>query len=431
MLSLARRLGIKLWVEADHLCYEAPKGTMSLELRAQLRRHRAALIAFLCHETPAVPSEDTADSSQRYRPPSFAQERFWFYQKRNPTGCFFNVPLGFRLTGKLEVPALTHSLNAIMRRHELLRTTLREVDGSLKQVVAPAATVNLSVVDLQGWPEEAQSGEVSRLTRADMQRPFDLSKEYVLRVTLIRLERESHILFFCLYRYIVEDRSLGVFFREQALHYEAFIAGKPAALPLLPMQYADYAQWERRALTPEVLEGTIDYWRQWFAKGAPPPMSLAAARSTPAAQTFRAGMVRFELAPDAAQAVKTLGQQTGTTLFMAILAVYAIILSHLSGRDDIVVGVPFANRNHPRLEPLIGTIGDIMALRIDFGGDPNFLTLLTRCGRWWWTPSGIKSCHLNRSPDFYIPAVHAKTPCSEWSSAFLWTHQENNYSYPI
>ena len=131
VLSLTQRLGIKLWVEADRLCYEAPKSALTPELRAQLRMHKAAIMAFLCHENPAINSESTPGSSKRYLPPSFAQERFWYYQKFNPTDCFFNVPLGFRLTGKLDVAALTRSFHAIIRRHELLRTTLQEVDGSL------------------------------------------------------------------------------------------------------------------------------------------------------------------------------------------------------------------------------------------------------------------------------------------------------------
>jgi hypothetical protein len=378
VLSLTHRLGIKLWVEADRLCYEAPKSALTPELRAQLRMHKAAIMAFLCQENPAVNSESTPSSSKRYLPPSFAQERFWYYQKFNPTGCFFNVPLGFRLTGKLDVAALTRSFNAIIRRHELLRTTLQEVDDSLMQVVAPAATVNMSVMDLQGMPKAVQSDEVKRLIREDMQRPFDLSKDYVLRVTLMQLEEESHILFFCLYRYIVEDRSLGVLFRELGLHYAAFIAGKLTSLPLPPLQYANYAQWERQALTSEGLESKLDYWRQWFAEGEPPPLSLPTDRPIPEVQTFRAGMVGYEMAPDLTQALKTLSQQTGTTLFMAILATYATLLSRLSGCEDIVVGAPFANCNHWMLEPLIGTIGDIMALRIDLGGNPNFLMLLTR-----------------------------------------------------
>jgi hypothetical protein len=376
VLSLTQRLGIKLWVEADRLCYEAPKSTLTPELRAQLRRHKAAIMALLCHEDPAFNSESKPSSGKRYFPSSFEQQHFWSYQQFNPTDCFYNVPLSFRLVGKLDVAALTQSFNTIIRRHELLRTTLQEVDGSLMQVAAPAATVNMSVVDLQGLPEKVQSDEVKRLIREDMQRPFDLSKEYVLRVTLMQLEEESHILFFCLYRYIVEDRSLGVLFRELGLHYAAFIAGKPASLPPLPMQYADYAQWERQVLTSEVLESTLDYWRQWFAKGDPPPLSLPTDRPVPEVQTFCAGMVGYEMAPDLTQALKTLSQQTGTTLFMTILTACATLLSRLSGCEDIVVGAPFANRNHWRLEPLIGTIGKMLVLRMDLSGDPNFLTLL-------------------------------------------------------
>ncbi len=377
LLALLSSLDIKLWVEGDHLRYNAPKGALTPELRARLRERKAEIIAFLGPDNHTSSFDLNPISRNGDIPLSFTQERFWLHQTSNPT-LRYNVTSCFRLTGKLDVAALRQSFNEIIRRHEILRTTFPVVNVAPVQAIAPhSSTASMSIVDLQSLPEEEQSDEVESLVKKEVQRPFDLANGPLQRVMLIQLDPESHILLICIHHIILDAWSLGILFKELSILYAAFVSGQPSPLPALPIQYADYAYWQRQSLTPEVLEANLNYWRQWLAK-EPPLLELPTDRPRPSVEVFSGSIEGCQFPSDLTQKLKILSQQAGTTLFTTILAAWVTLLYHYSGCEDIVVGAPFTHRNHWKLKPLIGHFGRMLVLRIDMGGKPDFLELLTQ-----------------------------------------------------
>jgi hypothetical protein len=367
-------LDIKLWLDGERLRYSAPPGALTPDLRAQLQTHKSELIALLRSRQP----EAAPRTEARTAPPSFAQRHFWSLQQLNPTECFYNVPFGFHLRGKLDATLLRQSFNEIIRRHELLRTTLQPIDGAPMQVVVPTGEADMTIIDLQASPPEAQADEVNRVVQAEVQRPFDLAGESCLRVRLLRLGAEAHILLLCIHNIAVDNRSVSALLKEVTAHYTAFLAGEATTpLPPLPMQYADYAR-RQQALLSTGMETRLAYWREWFARGEPPSSLLPATTALPAAPTFRAATVWYRLSPERTRRIKSLGQRTGVTLYTTTLAAYAVLIYRHSRSADVVIGTPFANRNHWRLEPLIGSTLDIIALRFDLTGNPDVSTLLAR-----------------------------------------------------
>jgi len=307
---------------------------------------------------------------------SFKQERFCFYQKLN-LNISYNIPYTFRLIGQLDVSILERCFNEIIRRHEILRTTLQEVNDSLVQVVAPIAVINMSVVELQTLSEKEQLLEVERLTAEQLQIPVMLDRDAWLRVILLRLEEDSHIMLLCLHNLLVDDRSLEIFLQEMIVLYEAFLSCKESPLPELLSQYKDYALSQRQFLTSEVLQVRLNYWQQWLSKELS-PLQLPGDRTLPTVQTFQAETFEYQLACKLSQQLKTLSQQTQVTLFTTLLAGFATLLYRYSGTEDIVLGVPASGRNHGKLEPLLGDFSRILTVRIDLGGKPSFCELLTR-----------------------------------------------------
>ncbi len=317
-------------------------------------------------------------SGNRYSPSSFAQENFWFYQKLNPTDFFFNIFNSFRIIGKLDEAILRESFNEIICRHEILRTTFQEVNGSLMQIIAPASTVNMSIVKLQDLPKNEQGDKVAILIKEEVQRSFDLVNGPLWCITLILLGEESYVMLLCIHHIIVDKGSLDNLFKELAILYEAFSLGKPSPLLPLPLQYAGYAQWQRQFITTEMRQTQLNYWKQWLAKGEPPLLTLPIDRPRPSKQTFRANTQWYKFSPELTQKLKFMSQQQEVTLFTTILTALVILLYRYSGNEDIVVAGPFSNRNHWKFEPLIGAIFKMLILRIDIGGNPSFLELLTR-----------------------------------------------------
>lgn len=372
LLTRLDQLDIKLWLDGERLRYSAPTGALAPDLRAQLQEHKSTLMALLSGgRTESVPRTETA-------PASFAQRHFWSLQQSAPTECFYNVPFGFRLSGKLDAALLRRSFDAIIRRHELLRTTLQPIDGALMQVIAPAGEIDMTVIDLQALPPEAQAGEINRVVQAEVQRPFDLGSGWCLRVRLLRLNADEHILLLCIHNIAVENRSMSALLKELTAHYTALLEGRETIpLPPLPMQYADYAR-RQQALLSTGMETRLTYWRAWFTKGEPPSSLRPAGTDRPAAPTFRAATVWYRLSPERTRRIKSLAQRTGITLYTTALAAYAVLIYRHSRSTDVVIGTPFANRNDWRLEPLIGSTLDIIALRLDLAGNPDVSTLLAR-----------------------------------------------------
>ncbi len=310
-------------------------------------------------------------------PLSFAQQRLWFLDQLAPNSPLYNIPDAVRITGPLDVGVLERSLNEIVRRHEVLRTTFAAVEGRPIQVIAPELHLPLPIVDLRSLPKARREAEALRLATEEAQRPFDLARGPLIRALLLRLDEEEHIALLTVHHTVSDGWSTGVFMGEMAALYEAFAAGKPSPLPELPIQYADFAVWQREWLQGEVLERQLAYWKEQLA-GLPPILELPTDRPRPAFQTFRGDYQTFTLPEELTQAIKDLCQREGVTLFMTLLAAFQTLLSRYSGQDDISVGVPIANRTRAEIEGLIGFFVNTLVMRTKLDGNPTFREVLKR-----------------------------------------------------
>ncbi|HYR07006.1 MAG TPA: amino acid adenylation domain-containing protein, partial [Longimicrobium sp.] len=310
-------------------------------------------------------------------PPSFAQERLWFLNRIDPGSPFYNVPAALRLQGALHAEALERALGQVVRRHEALRTTFQERDGVPAQVVAPFTGFVLTREDWTGTGE-AERGEVLRARLAEeAARPFDLVEGPLFRATLIRTGAAEHVLLLCTHHIVSDEWSTGVLFRELAALYAAAAEGGEASLPALPVQYADFAVWQREQLRDDVLERDLNWWRERLA-GAPALLELPTDRPRPALQTYRGARQRIDLPAALLERLRALGRGEGATTFMVLLGAFNLLLSRYAGGGDVVVGTPIAGRTRGEVEGLIGFFVNTLVLRTDLSGDPSFREVLRR-----------------------------------------------------
>jgi amino acid adenylation domain-containing protein/non-ribosomal peptide synthase protein (TIGR01720 family) len=335
----------------------------------------AALVAARWEGAAALPP--IVPAHRAAAPPlSFAQLRLWFFQQVEPELFAYHLPAAVRLRGPLDAGALARSLGEIRRRHEVLRTCFPRRDGEPRQVISPPAPFDLPVVELAGeGPERA--GELRRWTLAEARRPFDLERGPVLRTVLFRLGSDEHVLLLVLHHIAADGWSADLFLRELGALYGAFSQGSPSPLPELPVQYADYACWQREWLRGEVLEGQLDYWKRQLA-GAPPILELPSDRPRPPVQTYRGGRCEQALKPALVDRLRALARRRQVSLFMTLLAAFQAFLQRYTGQSDLSVGSPFANRDRSEVEPLIGFFINTLVLRTDLSGDPSWLELLNR-----------------------------------------------------
>ena len=324
-------------------------------------------------EHAPIPRRAPADSV----PLSFAQQRLWFLHRLEPGSAAYHIPLAVRLTGFLDRLALEHALQALVTRHEALRTTILDGDGGPLQMIVPALRVVLPVTDLGTVPEGERESEARRLAIAEARAPFDLARGPLLRARLLRLADQEHMLLLALHHIVSDGWSMGVLMKELAALYNGFAAGTPATLPELPIQYADYAVWQRRRLQTDVLDRQLAYWKQRLA-GAPPVLELPTDRPRSATTSRHGARVTLAIPKSLTDQLNTLGRREGATLFMTLLAAFKILLARYSGQEDIVVGTPIAGRTHTELEGLIGCFLNTLVLRTDLSGDPSFRELLAR-----------------------------------------------------
>ncbi|MEP0885572.1 amino acid adenylation domain-containing protein [Trichocoleus sp. ST-U3] len=313
-------------------------------------------------------------------PASFAQARLWFIDQLVPGNTFYNVPTALRLTGSLNYTALEQTFNEIVRRHEVLRTRFGIVEGQLVQAIpadidVPTSSINLSLIDLRELPAEEREHQAKRLVAEESQRPFDLAVGPLLRLMLLKLDETEHILLLNLHHIVSDDWSTGVLMRELSAIYTAFVLEMPSPLPELPLQYADFAHWQREWLQGE-LETQLAYWRQQL--DGVPILNLQVRRPKAALQTYRGATKLLELPPSLSEALEKLSQQEGVTLFMTLLAAFQILLYRYTQQEDIAVGSPIANRNRSEIEGLIGFFVNTLVLRTDLSGNPTFQELLGR-----------------------------------------------------
>jgi amino acid adenylation domain-containing protein len=317
------------------------------------------------------------DRERRAFPLSFAQARLWIldrFQAGNPT---YNIPAAIRLQGWVDAAALERSLNEILRRHEALRTTFEAINGKPAQIVAPALEIKLERVDLRARSGMAREADVSRFIFEESRRPFDLSKGPLLRACLVQLSAAEHLLMLVMHHIVSDGWSMSVLTRELATLYMAFLQRRPSPLPELPIQYADFAEWQTEWFRGELLQKQLTYWREQLT-GLRPVLDLPTDRPRPSTQTNRGAIRGFTLDRQLCEDLKSLSQANGATLFMTLLAALKTLLHRLSGETDIAIGSPIANRTRSELEGLIGFFVNTLVLRTDLSGDPNFLELLAR-----------------------------------------------------
>jgi len=313
----------------------------------------------------------------RELPLSYAQQRMWFLDRLVTEESFNNTPAVLRITSELNTEALEQSLNAILERHEALRTTFAEVGGRGVQVIAPELIIALPVISLEHLDAEARSVEVIRIADEEMKRPFDLSAGPLFRAKLLKLAEQEHVLLLNIHHIVFDGWSMGVLMRELTSFYEAFVAGRTADVPPLAVQYADYATWQREWLQGEVLEEQLSYWKNKLT-GSEPLLELPTDRPRPSNQTFTGANLSIQLPQEIGNQLKACGREEGATLFMTLLAAYKALLSRYTGQHDILVGSPIAGRNRQEVEQLIGMFVNTLVFRTDLSGDPSFRELLTR-----------------------------------------------------
>ncbi|HEV2148772.1 MAG TPA: amino acid adenylation domain-containing protein [Longimicrobiaceae bacterium] len=342
----------------------SPEKLALLMQRMKAARPAAAASSIPRRERPADPS-----------PPSFAQQRLWLIDQLEPGGFAYNVLAVLRFDGELDVGALQHAVDELVRRHEALRTVFRLEGDRPVQVIAPELRIDLPVEELDGVPDP----EAATRERAgeEARRPFDLAEGPLLRTRLLRFGPGSHVLLATMHHIVSDGWSRGVMIRELSALYDAALRGEPASLPELPIQYADFAAWQRERLEGPSAAAQVEYWRKHL-EGAPAALELPTDSPRPPVQTFPGARFRFTVPGPTADGLRALAQREQATVFMVLLAAFKVLLQRYSGQEDIVVGSPVANRNRVETEGLIGFFANTLALRTRLADDPSFLALLRR-----------------------------------------------------
>lgn len=308
-------------------------------------------------------------------PLSFAQQRLWFLAQLDPNSASFHIPVAVRLIGRLNTALLEASLNEVVKRHDVLRTSFKEQKGESVQIIAPVLTLNLPLVDLRMMDTARREAEAKRLAVESARLAFDLEKPPLLRAMLLRMDDEDHILLLTLHHIISDAWSISVLIRETAAVYQAFYHGRRAMLPELPIQYADFASWQRNWLDREEIDRQLDYWKRQLDH-APFLLEIPTDRPRPEVQTGRGAHLPFAFGAEITESLNALSKQAATTLFMTMLAVFQVLLRYYTGSDDVVVGTDIANRTRMATEGLIGFFVNQLVIRTCLSGNPTFTETL-------------------------------------------------------
>jgi amino acid adenylation domain-containing protein len=363
---LRSSLGVELSVRA---LFESPTVAQLASAIAQLRREADGSILPPIEPVPRDGSEF---------PLSRSQERLWFLHQLEGESAAYNMPSALQITGKLDMAALKRAFDTLVSRHEILRTTFPKVNNHPVQKIAPHWQVPIPIIDLQDYSQQQQSLEVQRLAIAESSQPFNLETDPPMRVTLLQQTQESSVLLVTLHHIVSDGWSNGILIREISTLYESYTSGTPANLPELPIQYLDFALWQRQYLNQEEQIGkSLAYWREQLAD-LPALLELPTDRPRPPVQTFNGAAETFTLDRALTDKLQQLSRKNGATLFMTLLSAFGILLSRYSGQEDVVVGSPIANRNSSALEPLMGCFVNTLALRLNLADTPTFSEFLSR-----------------------------------------------------
>jgi amino acid adenylation domain-containing protein len=334
-------------------------------------------------ESPINPQQSVADPEQPGSegdvtlPASFAQERLWFLHQLEPGSPLYNIPLAYDVAGALDISALEDSIRAIIRRHEALRTNLVAENGELLQLIHQDAEFAAEVVDLSTFPKPEQDDRAAALARAFIRKPFDLCREPLLRVLVLKCDEDSFQLVLNIHHSVFDGVSLGIFFRELAEIYAARIEGRQPSLPPLAIQYGDFADWQRQSLRGAPADRKVEFWRERL-RDFPPDLDLPTDKQPARNPTTEGGDYFFALPDDLALALRELCRREGITLFMAFTAAFQALLFRYTGQERMLIGVPVSNRDREETEHLIGLFVNTVVLRGDFRGDPTVRELLRR-----------------------------------------------------
>jgi acyl carrier protein len=308
---------------------------------------------------------------------SFAQQRLWFMHQLDPDTTFYNLLTAVRIGGKLDRDALARSINEIVHRHEVLRTTFTQVNGTPIQIIIPRQEIEVIDIDLSRYPEREREAEAHRIAAEDSKQTFDLAQGPLLRATLIKLGEEDHVFVITLHHIVFDNWSTGILIRELCAFYESFSSNVPVDLPELPIQYADFAAWQRAHLQGELLERQLSYWRERLS-GPLPVLKLPTDYARPLNPSFRSLNQSVLLSDELSSSLRSLANQEGVTLFITMLAAFYCLLYRYTGQQDLVLGSPIINRSRPEAEGLIGFFVNHLVLRVDLSGNPSFRQLLDR-----------------------------------------------------
>ena len=332
--------------------------------------------------TPAVQSKTSIPRrADGVAPLSFGQELLWLLQLATPGFAAYNAPRAYRVRGPLDIAALQTALDAHVERHEIYRSVIRSNGSALVQEVRPARPVELRVADVRGelasLAPSSRDASIAVHTRAAMREPFDLERDQLLRGTVLRIGENEHIVVLVSHHIASDGWSRGVMFREIAAFYDAAVNGTNAALDPLPIQYADFAAWQREYLAGERLARVLAFWRSQLA-GAPATLELPTDRPRSGMPSAEGARVTGLFPPEITAGLKTLARKHDATLFMVLLAAWQVLLSRYSSQDDVLVGTPIAGRAMPELEGLVGYFADTLVIRGQLHGEPTFTEFLAR-----------------------------------------------------
>jgi amino acid adenylation domain-containing protein len=380
LLSHLRSIGVRLWVEGENLRLNAPKGALSAPLKEELSARKGEILGVL---QAAAQAEEGTEIQPVPRDgellASVAQQRLWFLDRLAPGTPVYNIAAASRIP-RLDESAFSKAFDALIERHEVLRTSFEATEDAPRLVIHPPTTGNLEIIDLATTPPEERDTLIGSLVEERAQRGFDLSEAPLVRATLIQVNPQESVLVWCVHHIVADGWSLEIITRDLVVLYTGFQSGQPSPLPELPLQFADFAAWQRERVDSPAVQGQLAYWTNQLG-GRLPVMELPTDRPRPPIQTMAGARTRLEVPRALADRLKALSHEEGVTLFMTLLAAFKVFLFRYTGESDVVVGTPTAGRDHPKLENLVGFFVNNLVLRTNLQGTPTFRELLQRVRR--------------------------------------------------
>ncbi len=376
-LNLLRQHGIEISVKEERLQISAPTGAVDAELRAELLRRKPDLLQTLraappSHRRPLVPMERSGRIPQTH-----AQQGMWLIDHFTPGNVAYNIPEAFIVERPVDLRLLQIAVDRLLGRHETLRTRFFEDEGDLLQAVSDSVRAPVGFTDISTTPEKNRDQALRGLIRKQARQPFDLNQPPLVRFHLFRLTKQRHVIFFNIHHIISDRHSLAILQHELIVLYHAGVRNEPAMLPDLPVQYADYAIWADRYLAEGALAKQIQYWKTKLA-GAPPCLDLFSGRPYPEQRTAWGANVLLAIPAPVSSALVELSREEGATMFMTLLAAFAVLVHKQSGKQDFCLGSPFTHRNQVETEPIIGLFVNMLVFRCQFDGEPTFREFLRR-----------------------------------------------------